>query len=137
MNRKATTDTTLQYQSGFGNEFASEALPGALPQGRNSPQRVAYGLYAEQISGSAFTAPRHHNRRTWMYRIRPGAVHGAFAPYAQPRLHNRFDEAPSSPEQYRWDPLPLPDAPTDFIDGIGGTSHWMRERSRAQLARRR
>lgn len=118
MNRKATTDTTLQYQSGFGNEFASEALPGALPQGRNSPQRVAYGLYAEQISGSAFTAPRHHNRRTWMYRIRPGAVHGAFAPYAQPRLHNRFDEVPSSPEQYRWDPLPLPAAPTDFIDGL-------------------
>ena len=61
------------YQSGFGNEFATEALPGALPVGQNSPQRVAYGLYAEQISGTAFTAPRAANRRTWTYRIRPGA----------------------------------------------------------------
>ncbi len=66
------------YQSGFANEFATEALPGALPQGRNSPQRVAYGLYAEQLSGTAFTAPRSHNRRSWLYRIRPAAVHQPF-----------------------------------------------------------
>ena len=66
------------YQSGFGNEFATEALPGALPQGRNSPQRAAYGLYAEQLSGTAFTAPRGHNRRSWLYRIRPAAVHQPF-----------------------------------------------------------
>ncbi|HEU6455982.1 MAG TPA: homogentisate 1,2-dioxygenase, partial [Roseateles sp.] len=57
--------------SGFANEFATEALPGALPAHRNSPQRVAYGLYAEQLSGTAFTAPRSHNRRSWLYRIRP------------------------------------------------------------------
>jgi homogentisate 1,2-dioxygenase len=118
MNRTTTTELSLRYQSGFDNQFGSEALPDALPVGRNSPQRVAYGLYAEQLSGSAFTAPRQQNRRTWMYRIRPGAVHGAFAPYAQPRLHNRFDEVPCSPEQCRWDPLPLPAAPTDFIDGF-------------------
>ncbi|HEY0178031.1 MAG TPA: homogentisate 1,2-dioxygenase, partial [Dokdonella sp.] len=78
------------YQSGFGNEFASEAVPGTLPQGRNSPQRVAHGLYAEQISGTAFTAPRHANRRSWLYRIRPAAVHGRFEPYAHAHVHGRF-----------------------------------------------
>ena len=64
------------YQSGFGNEFATEALPGALPVGHNSPQRAAHGLYAEQLSGTAFTAPRHLNRRSWLYRIRPAAMLG-------------------------------------------------------------
>ena len=68
-----------RYQTGFGNHLASEALPGALPEGRNSPQRPAYGLYAEQFSGTAFTAPRHANRRSWLYRIRPAAVHGSRA----------------------------------------------------------
>ena len=106
------------YLTGFANDFATEALPGALPVGRNSPQRCPYGLYAEQISGTAFTAPRHANRRSWLYRIRPAALHGRFEPYAQPRFHNRFDEAPASPEQYRWSPLPLPTEPTDFIDGL-------------------
>ena len=72
----------LKYQSGFGNEFSSEALPGALPQGQNSPQRAPYGLYAEQLSGSAFTAPRHVNRRTWLYRIRPAAMKTSDAPVA-------------------------------------------------------
>ncbi|WP_147654101.1 homogentisate 1,2-dioxygenase [Vulcaniibacterium gelatinicum] len=106
------------YQSGFGNEFASEAIPGALPVGRNSPQKVAYGLYAEQISGTAFTAPRRENRRSWLYRIRPAAMHGAFAPYAQPRFHNDFDAGPVTPDQLRWSPLPLPQAPVDFVDGL-------------------
>lgn len=106
------------YLTGFANDFATEALPGALPIGRNSPQRCPYGLYAEQISGTAFTAPRHANRRTWLYRVRPAAVHGRFEPYAQSRFHNRFDEVAASPEQYRWSPLPLPVEPTDFIDGL-------------------
>lgn len=106
------------YQSGFGNEFATEALAGALPQGRNSPQRVAYGLYAEQLSGTAFTAPRHSNRRSWLYRIRPAALHGEFAPLTHARWHNHFDSAPVSPNQLRWSPQPLPSAPTDFIDGM-------------------
>lgn len=109
---------TLQYQSGFGNEFASEALPGALPQGQNSPQHVPYGLYAEQWSGTAFTAPRHLNRRSWLYRIRPAAMHAPFALLPEARLHNRFDEAPATPNQLRWDPYPLPSAPTDFVEGM-------------------
>lgn len=106
------------YQSGFANEFATEVLPGVLPEGRNSPQRVAYGLYAEQLSGTAFTAPRHANRRSWLYRIRPAVVHGAFKLLDQARFHNRFDETPTSPNQLRWDPFPLPTAATDFIDGL-------------------
>jgi homogentisate 1,2-dioxygenase len=108
----------LSYLTGFGNEFASEAIPGTLPAGRNSPQRVAHGLYAEQISGSAFTAPRHLNRRTWTYRIRPGALHGPFSAQLPGRFHNRFSEVPPTPNQLRWDAFPLPDAPTDFIDGL-------------------
>jgi len=106
------------YQSGFGNEFATEAVAGALPAGRNSPQRVAHGLYAEQLSGTAFTAPRHANRRSWLYRIRPAAMHGTFAPFEQPRFHNVFDKGPVTPDQLRWSPLPLPDAPADFVEGL-------------------
>ncbi|MBL0222967.1 MAG: homogentisate 1,2-dioxygenase [Xanthomonadales bacterium] len=106
------------YQTGFGNEFASEALPGALPQGCNSPQRAAYGLYAEQLTGTAFTAPRSHNRRSWLYRIRPAAMHTRFVMLERGRFHNHFDEVPADPNQLRWDPLPIPATPTDFIDGL-------------------
>ncbi|TWC66459.1 homogentisate 1,2-dioxygenase [Herbaspirillum sp. SJZ099] len=106
------------YQSGFCNEFATEALPGALPAHRNSPQRVAYGLYAEQLSGTAFTAPRGHNRRSWLYRIRPAAVHEAFVPIDGGKLLSHFDGVPTPPNQLRWDPQPMPAAPTDFIDGL-------------------
>ena len=108
----------LIYQSGFGNEFATEALPGALPVGRNSPQRAPYGLYAEQLSGTAFTAPRAHNRRSWLYRIRPAAMHQPFERIDNGRLLSRFDEVPTPPNQLRWDPLPLPERPTDFVDGL-------------------
>lgn len=108
----------LDYQTGFGNEFATEALPGALPVGRNSPQRAPYGLYAEQLSGTAFTAPRHNNRRSWLYRIRPAAVHGHFTMIDSGLLTSRFDEPAPSPNQLRWDPLPLPLAPTDFVAGL-------------------
>jgi homogentisate 1,2-dioxygenase len=106
------------YLSGFANEFATEALPGALPVGRNSPQRAPYGLYAEQISGTAFTAPRHANRRSWLYRIRPAAMHGPFVPLACERLKSRFDGMATSPNQLRWSPLPVPPEPTDFIAGL-------------------
>lgn len=110
---------TLKYLSGFANSHATEALPGALPEGRNSPQRCAYGLYAEQLSGTAFTAPRHTNRRTWMYRIRPGVIHQPFRPYERPsRWLSQFGSEPVTPNQLRWDPLPLPTTPTDFVDGI-------------------
>ena len=106
------------YQPGFGNECATEALPGTLPVGRNNPQRVAHGLYAEQLTGTAFTAPRHANRRSWLYRIRPAAVHGRFEPFAQPAFHNAFGNGAVTPEKLRWNPLPLPQAPTDFIKGL-------------------
>lgn len=120
----------FEYQTGFGNHFASEAIAGALPIGRNSPQRPPFGLYAEQFSGTAFTVPRANNRRTWTYRIRPSVLHKAFEPYvpagnqsaANPSQtlfrSTPFDEVPTSPNQLRWDPLPIPDEPTDFIEGI-------------------
>ena len=106
------------YQTGFGNEFASEAVAGALPIGRNSPQQVAHGLYAEQLTGSAFTAPRHANRRSWLYRIRPAAVHGKFALLPQGAFHNNFGTGPATPEKLRWNPLPMPQAGVDFLDGL-------------------
>ncbi|HRQ65442.1 MAG TPA: homogentisate 1,2-dioxygenase [Xanthomonadaceae bacterium] len=106
------------YQSGFGNEFANEAVQGTLPVGRNSPQKAPYGLYAEQLSGSAFTAPRHANRRSWLYRIRPAAVHGPFSAWEHASFHNDFGHGPVTPEQLRWNPRPLPDGPTDFLDGL-------------------
>jgi homogentisate 1,2-dioxygenase len=107
-----------QYQSGFGNSFATEAIAGALPVGRNSPQHPPFGLYAEQLSGTAFTAPRAANRRAWLYRIRPAVLHGSFLRRDDGKLTARFDEVPTPPNQLRWDPLPLPAAPTDFIDGL-------------------
>ncbi|MBD9369642.1 homogentisate 1,2-dioxygenase [Xanthomonas sp. XNM01] len=107
------------YMTGFGNGFATEAVPGALPVGRNSPQRVAHGLYAEQLSGTAFTAPRSENRRSWLYRIRPAAMHGAFSLFAgAPRFHNDFGDGPLTPDQLRWNPLPLPATATDFVEGL-------------------
>ena len=106
------------YMSGFGNEFATEAIPGTLPDGRNSPQVVAHGLYAEQLTGTAFTAPRHQNRRSWLYRIRPAAVHGKYQPLEHAHFHNDFGAGPVTPEKLRWSPMPIPDTPVDFIDGL-------------------
>jgi len=108
----------LSYQSGFGNEFATEALPGALPVGQNSPQRAPYGLYPEQISGTAFTAPRGANRRSWCYRIRPAAMHAPFQRHDNGKLTSRFDELATPPNQLRWDPLPMPGQDTDFVAGL-------------------
>jgi len=107
----------LVYQTGFNNEFATEALPGALPVGRNSPQRCAYGLYAEQLSGTAFTALRGANRRTWCYRIRPGVLHKPFARIENGRMTNDFTASVATPNQLRWSPLPLPNEPRDFVAG--------------------
>ncbi len=108
----------LKYQTGFGNEFATEAVAGALPIGRNSPQRAPLGLYAEQLSGTAFTVPRVFNKRTWTYRIRPSVMHKPFERIDNRGWQSRFDEIETTPNQLRWDPLPIPDEPTDFIDGI-------------------
>ncbi len=112
--------TTLRaYLSGFGNEFATEAEPGALPVGQNSPQRHPLGLYTEQMSGSPFTAPRATNRRTWTYRIRPSVTHKPYrAAEAKLIRSGPFAETPTTPNQLRWNPLPTPDEPTDFIDGM-------------------
>src|ERR1700744_6628346 len=119
-------DDDFQYESGFGNEFVTEAVKGAIPVGRNSPQQAPLGLYAEQFSGTAFTQPRAVNQRTWVYRILPSAKHPAFK-----RIDNKnlkatpFDEIEPNPNRLRWDPLPLP-LPTELDqdvarqDGIAG-----------------
>ncbi len=110
---------TIKYQTGFGNEFATEAVEGALPVGQNSPQKAPLGLYAEQFSGTAFTAPRATNKRTWTYRMRPSVTHKPFEQVDNKRFRSSpFDEIPTTPNQLRWDPLPIPTEPTDFIDGI-------------------
>ncbi len=110
----------LSYQSGFANEFATEALPGALPVGQNSPQQCPYGLYAEQISGTAFTAPRHSNRRSWLYRIRPSAAHTPFKQIDAGQFVSDFARTVTPPDQLRWSPLPelAAGVSVDFIAGL-------------------
>ena len=113
----ATAEGT-RFMSGFNNEFATEVLPGALPIGCNSPQNAPYGLYAEQLTGTAFTAPRGSNRRSWLYRIRPAAVHRPFTALENGSIVGQIrDLPPTPPNQLRWDPLPMPRQPTDFVDG--------------------
>ena len=109
----------LSYISGFGGYVETEAVDGALPKGRNSPQRPAFGLYTEQLSGSAFTAPRHENRRSWLYRMRPTADHPPFTPYdGAPLVAPAKVEAALPPNRLRWDPpTDLPDD-ADFVDGM-------------------
>ncbi len=115
----APAPVQTKYQSGFGNEFATEAMAGALPVGQNSPQKPAFGLYAEQYSGTSFTTPRLLNKRTWFYRIRPSVMHKPFRQIDNGLLRSSpFDEAVSSPNQLRWNPLKMPEAQTDFVDGL-------------------
>jgi homogentisate 1,2-dioxygenase len=109
----------LKYQSGFGNTFSSEAEKGALPLGRNSPQRPPRGLYPEVLSGTAFTAPRAENQSSWLYRLRPSAMHPPYRRIKDGLLRSGpFDEVETPPNRLRWDPLPLPSRPTDFLDGL-------------------
>ncbi|HEX8938415.1 MAG TPA: homogentisate 1,2-dioxygenase [Sphingomicrobium sp.] len=109
----------LQYMTGFGGHFESEAVAGALPKGRNSPQRPPFGLYAEQLSGSSFTSPRHENRRSWLYRMRPSADHRPFARYAGAALFSTLvPDEPLAPNRLRWDPPREPAEHADFLDGI-------------------
>jgi homogentisate 1,2-dioxygenase len=130
-------DDDFQYESGFGNEFVTEAVKGAIPVGRNSPQQAPLGLYAEQLSGTAFTQPRAVNQRTWVYRILPSARHPAFRRIDNKNLKSTpFDELEPDPNRLRWDPLPLPtaDRETDFVDGlftVGGNGD---TRTRAGMA---
>jgi homogentisate 1,2-dioxygenase len=112
-------DTVPAYQSGFGNQFSTEAVAGALPVGRNSPQRAPLGLYTELISGTAFTAARHENRRTWTYRIRPSVVHRPYKRIENAAMRTApFNDTEATPSQLRWSPFPIPEAPTDFVEGI-------------------
>ena len=113
-----TSKEQFKYQSGFGNEFATEAVKGALPVGRNSPQKAPIGLYAEQFSGTSFTTPRLLNKRTWTYRIQPSVLHRPFRQIENNLLVSKFDEIVTTPNQLRWNPQPLPKTETDFIDGI-------------------
>ncbi|TMP54282.1 homogentisate 1,2-dioxygenase [Pseudoalteromonas sp. S1612] len=111
--------TRLNYMTGFGNEFETEALPGALPIGQFSPQKVKYDLYAEQFSTTAFTAPRSDNRRTWMYRIRPSVVQGDYTAIDNGLIRTApITEVPTPPTMLRWDPIDVPTKPTDFVDGL-------------------
>src|SRR5438309_2192928 len=110
---------TTGYMPGFGGHFETEAVPNALPRGRNSPQRPPFGLYAEQLSGSSFTAPRHENRRSWLYRMRPTADHRPFAVYdGAPLFAPGPVKAPLAPNRLRWNPpKDLPEG-KDFVDGM-------------------
>ncbi|HZU08967.1 MAG TPA: homogentisate 1,2-dioxygenase, partial [Pseudacidobacterium sp.] len=109
----------LKYNSGFGNEFATEAVAGALPQGQNAPQKHPLGLYTEQFSGTSFTSPRHINRRTWTYRIRPSVTHKPYVEAPMKLIRSGpFTEVPTPPNQLRWDPVSVPKEPADFVDGI-------------------
>jgi homogentisate 1,2-dioxygenase len=120
MSTLSAATPQLEYQSGFGNQFATEAVPGALPVGRNSPQKAPLGLYAELISGSAFTAPRADNRRTWMYRARPSVVVGGYTALALPLWKTgAAGGVEVAPEPLRWHHTPWPEGEAlDFIDGL-------------------
>ncbi|XP_001663831.2 homogentisate 1,2-dioxygenase [Aedes aegypti] len=110
-----------KYLSGFGSHFSSEdsRCPNALPEGQNSPQKCAYGLYAEQLSGSAFTAPRTENVRSWLYRVRPSVIHQPFERYdAAPFLRAKWDEQHPNPNQMRWNPFDVPSGKVDFVAGL-------------------
>lgn len=107
----------LSYQTGFGNQFSSEAMPGGLPAGQNSPQRHPLGLYAEQFSGTAFTVPRAEARRTWLYRISPSAAHPRFQRLER-QITGGGQLGPINPNRLRWNAFDMPTEPTDFIDGL-------------------
>lgn len=110
---------SIDYMSGFGNHFATESVAGALPVGRNSPQKPPRQLYAELLSGSAFTAPRHENRRTWFYRRQPSVVTGKFQPYEHAGWTSGASTGASLvPDPLRWSPFPLPIEEVDFVDGL-------------------
>jgi homogentisate 1,2-dioxygenase len=111
-------ESTLSYLYGFGNHFQTESIEGVFIHNRNSPQKVPFGLYAEQLSGSAFTMPRANNLRSWLYRIRPSVLHSHFKPYSQNHWLTPPFSHPMPPTQMRWNPMPYPTDKKDFIQGI-------------------
>jgi homogentisate 1,2-dioxygenase len=116
--------TVVSYHSGFGNGFETEAIAGALPIGHNSPQQVAFGLYAEQLSGSPFTAPRRSNERSWLYRIRPSVRHvGRFRRVDAGHWRSAPDADWAGPiGPMRWDPFPIPQRSQSFVEGVSTIS---------------
>jgi len=127
----------LKYLSGFGNEFASEdsRCPGSLPQGQNNPQVCKYGLYAEQLSGTAFTAPRETNQRSWLYRLLPSAKHQPFQPYPHPYLTDKWGDQHPNPNQLRWKPFDIPPGgKVDWVDGLRTVAGAGDSRSRHGIA---
>jgi homogentisate 1,2-dioxygenase len=117
--QRSERSSAPQYQSGFGNNFATEAVPGALPVGQNSPQRPPHGLYAELISGTSFTTARAENRRTWTYRIQPSVVHRPYARIDNGLIRSApFNDVDATPTQLRWSPLPIPQEDADFVEGM-------------------
>ena len=117
--QSAPREAEPTYLSGFGNEFATEAVPGALPRGQNAPQVPPLGLYTEQLSGTPFTAPRAENRRSWLYRLRPSAMHRRFRRIDDGLMRTApCSEAEPSPDRLRWDPIPFPERPADFVEGM-------------------
>jgi homogentisate 1,2-dioxygenase len=127
-------DNGLQYMTGFGNEFSSEAVAGALPQGQNTPQKCNHGLYAEQLSGTAFTQPRKDNQRSWLYRMRPSVCHTSFERVDVGKIVADFAGEEPNPNQMRWDPFPVPDAPTTFVEGLTTVAGTGSPSTRAGLA---
>jgi homogentisate 1,2-dioxygenase len=118
-SKAARAEPALRYQPGFGNHFVSEAVAGALPVGRNSPQRPPHGLYAELVSGTSFTTARAENRRTWTYRIQPSVVHRPYMRLDNGRIRSApFNDADATPTQLRWSPIPIPKKPADFVEGM-------------------
>lgn len=108
----------FQYLPGFASEFTSEALPDALPKRGNTPQRCPYDLYAEQLSGSAFTCPRYSNRRSWLYRMLPSVKHSPYKHYEITNFNMNWNERLPNPNQLKWNPFDYPTEPTDFVDGL-------------------
>jgi len=114
----AARKETYSYLSGFGNHFSSEAIPDTLPKNQNNPQKCPRGLYAEQLSGTPFTAPRAHNQRSWLYRILPSVIHVPFKQIDNGLITNDFKKCKTTPNQMRWSPLPMCEKPTDFVQGM-------------------
>jgi len=122
-NKKSATAGTqngkYKYHPGFGSYVVSEALPNALPPFQNNPQKCAYGLYAEQLSGTAFTKPRHQNQFSWLYRIRPSVCHTPYKPLEHKLLTATFTDFKPFPDQLRWSPFDLPTTPgVDWVRGL-------------------
>ncbi len=108
------------YQHGFLNHFETEARAGALPHGQNSPQKSPLGLYAEQLTGSAFTMPRHRNLKSWLYRIKPSVVQGKFVEIGHGTWISDAAQGRvvKTPQAMRMNPYPEATKPTDFVDSL-------------------